>query len=369
MFSANPITPVSTQAQIQTPSQPHPLELNSLSTAPASRAPSVESTSTMESANDKNYMTDINQLGTSTTFFPRLDNVVVAVSSGALFNFSVDHEIQKTEGADAYAQYQMDNESNILEKGDAFNLVEKMYGINEKLEEINSDMRFDVVITSKNTPDACLRAIHSANHYKLPVCRTAFSGGATPYKYAKAFGATLYLTTNPDDAKAAIDAGVPAAHILPSKKGDEQQEQLRIAFDADAVIFSDASEQISMKKGLPDFYENEKNNAHIPMEKGPLYPFLHKLSQIKKEFPRGEAPIRIAVTTARGAPADERLIRTLRSWDIEVDELHLLGGKDKGPFLEAFEADIFFDDKYKNAEHGAKYVVSGHVNYGVSNEK
>ena len=202
----------------------------------------------------------------------------------------------------------------------------------------------------------------------MPIGRAAFTGGASPFRYAKAFGASLYLTTNPDDAKQALLQGVPAARILPSKQKETRSDQLRVAFDADAVIFSDASERIAMNGTLEDFQNHERDNVNIPLEKGPLYPLLYQLSQLQKAFPSDDCPIRIAITTARSAPANERLHNTLEAWNIEVDELHLLGGKDKGPFLEAFEADLFFDDKLKNTENGAKYVPSAHVHYGVSNE-
>lgn len=331
----------------------------------------VQTSETMRSANPHTLTSNIHQISDHSAFQPRVDNVVIAISSGALFDFTQDHQVAAEHGPAAYEKYQLEHETSVLDKGVAFDLAEKLYKINQKLADVNSPIRFDVVIISKNTPDACIRATHSAKHYNLPIRRAAFSNGASPFKYAKAFGACLYLTTNPDDARQGIAEGIPSAHMLPFKSKPDaapKQEQLRVAFDADAVIFSDASERISMKQGLQKFYDHEHSNAKVPLEKGPLWPLLSRLSELKKAFPRGEAPIRISITTARSAPADERLLRTLRSWGIDIDELHLLGGKDKGPFLEAFQADIFFDDKYKNAEHGAGYVASGHVNYGVSNE-
>ena len=245
--------------------------------------------------------------------------------------------------------------------------TQREYYLNEQLKAIGSDLRFDVVITSKNTPDACMRALKSAEHYNLPINRTAFTNGASPYQYTKAFGTSLFLTTNAQDAKEAVNEGVPAAQILPSNQ-KEQSSQLRVALDGDAVVFGDSSEKISFEKGLEGFYQHEQQNKNTPIEKGPLFPFLYRLSLLKKEFPKEKCPIRIAITTARAAPAAERLIKTLRNWGIEIDELHLLGGMNKGPFLEAFQADIFLDDNIKNAQQGSAHVVSGHVHFGINNQ-
>ncbi|MEC8011376.1 MAG: 5'-nucleotidase [Pseudomonadota bacterium] len=321
----------------------------------------------MRSANDHEFSPQPYSLDQRGAIVPRLDNTVVAVSSGAIFDFSNDHKIAIEHGSEAYDKYQIEHEDDILEKGEAFNLCEKMFAVNEQLKAIGSDLRFDVVITSKNTPDACMRALKSAEHYNLPINRTAFTNGASPYQYTKAFGTSLFLTTNAQDAKEAVNEGVPAAQILPSNQ-KEQSSQLRVALDGDAVVFGDSSEKISFEKGLEGFYQHEQQNKNTPIEKGPLFPFLYRLSLLKKEFPKEKCPIRIAITTARAAPAAERLIKTLRNWGIEIDELHLLGGMNKGPFLEAFQADIFLDDNIKNAQQGSAHVVSGHVHFGINNQ-
>ena len=333
---------------------------------PPTPLPLLKAANSLDSANDNTYLQSVEN--TKEVMTPRVDNIVLAISSGALFDFAKDHEIQQTQGEEAYSQYQIENESNILEKGVGFSLVEKLFNINEKLAKVNSNLKFDVVIASKNTPDACVRAMNSARHYGLPIIRSAFTGGELPFVYAKAFGATLYLTTNPTDAKKSVEAGIPAAQLIPSKVNSQEPDLLRIAFDADAVIFSDDSERISKNHGLNAFYDHERNNAQLPLLQGPLYPLLRQLSLVKKAFPKNEQPIRIAVTTARAAPAHERLVKTLRSWGIAIDELHLLGGKNKGPFLDAFKADLFLDDKLSNVEDGAENVVSGHVHFGVNNE-
>lgn len=327
----------------------------------------------MRSANEQEFTKEIQQLDKACAFVPRADNIVVAISSGALFDFSEDHDIRETQGVAAHNAFQLANKTKVLNKGDGFALVEKLYMINQKLADAGIPARFDVIITSKNKPTAGMRASHSINHYKLPIARKSFTSGASPFGYAKNHNASLYLTTNPSDAKQAIEANVPAVHILPSQQNAQDPDKLRVAFDADAVIFSDASERISMTQGLEAFCRHEKNNVDTPLEKGPLYPLLESLSKLKSAFIEAgvaeeDIPIRIAIVTARSAPSDERLQGTLLDWGIDVDELHVLGGVHKGPFLEEFKADLFLDDKYSNAENGSKHVVSGHVHYGVSNE-
>lgn len=294
----------------------------------------------------------------------KIDPLVIAISSRALFNLEDSHRVFEEEGLDAYQQYQISKEDQPLEQGDAFLLVQKLLGLNELLDE----SPVQVILLSRNSADTGLRVFNSIQHYGLDISRAAFSGGDSPYRYISAFNSHLFLSTDGADVRQALESGVAAATILPSEKSVTPNEKLKIAFDGDAVLFSDDSERIFKNKGLEAFTENEKEAANEPLSGGPFKPVLAALQQIQMAFPPGESPLRTCLVTARAAPAHERVVRTLRAWNIRIDESLFLGGLDKGEFLRAFDADVFFDDQEGHCESARNHVATGHVPHGVSNQ-
>lgn len=294
----------------------------------------------------------------------KIDPLVIAISSRALFNLEESHQVFEEEGLDAYQQYQISKEHQPLEQGDAFLLVQKLLGLNKLL----SESPVQVILLSRNSADTGLRIFNSIQHYGLDISRAAFSGGDSPYRYISAFNSHLFLSTDGADVRKALASGVAAATILPSEKSITSNEKLKIAFDGDAVLFSDDSEKIFKNKGLEAFAENEKEAANKPLSGGPFKPILAALQQIQMAFPPGESPLRTCLVTARAAPAHERVVRTLRAWNIRIDESLFLGGLDKGEFLNAFDADVFFDDQEGHCESARNYVATGHVPHGIANQ-
>lgn len=289
--------------------------------------------------------------------------LVVAISSRALFNLEDSHQVFINEGLEAFQKYQIEHEEDILEPGDAFPLVRKLLAINETLDKA----RVEVILLSRNSSDTGLRVFNSIEHYQLPITRAAFAGGASPHRYVSAFGAHLFLSTHQEDVRGALEAGFAAATILPGGAKARDDRELRIAFDGDAVLFSDESERIFQQGGLEAFAENEKRSAREPLSGGPFKGFLAALHQLQSEFPGDDCPIRTALVTARSAPAHERVVRTLRAWNVRIDESLFLGGLPKGEFLDRFGADVFFDDQRGHCESAAKHVAAGHVPHGVAN--
>ncbi|MCY1419011.1 5'-nucleotidase [compost metagenome] len=292
------------------------------------------------------------------------DKLVVAISSRALFDLSESHRVYLNEGVETYRQYQIDHEDEILLPGDAFLLVEKLLALNARL----GQDRVEVVLVSRNSADTGLRVFNSIQHHGLGISRAAFVGGRSPYPYLAAFGCHLFLSTDADDVRSALAAGFAAATILSGGARRADSDELRIAFDGDAVLFSDESERIYQSGGLEAFQARERESAREPLPGGPFKPFLAALNLLQKAFPDGTGPIRTALVTARSAPAHERVIRTLREWDIRLDESLFLGGLEKSAFLEAFAADVFFDDQVGHCEKAREFVATGHVPHGISNE-
>lgn len=291
--------------------------------------------------------------------------LVVAISSRALFDLDESHAIYENQGLEAYREYQIANEEKVLQPGDAFPLVKKLLGINDL---IPGEPKVEVILLSRNSSDTGLRVFNSIQHWQLPITRAAFSGGKSPYRYVASFGAQLFLSTNAEDVRNALDAGFAAASILPSNKSNTENDELKIAFDGDAVLFSDESERIFQDSGLKAFTENERKAAHKPLSGGPFKAFLEALHQLQSDFDEGQCPIRTALVTARSAPAHERVIRTLRAWNIRLDECLFLGGLDKAEFLRSFGADVFFDDQEGHCKSASKHVAAGHVLHGVAND-
>lgn len=294
------------------------------------------------------------------------NRLVVAISSRALFDLSESHALFEQTGLDAYRAYQIARENEPLAPGIAFPLVEKLLRLNQRSARTP---RVEVILLSRNSSDTGLRIFNSIERYGLEIVRAAFTNGAPTWPYVQPFGAQLFLSSNHDDVASALAAGVAAATILPSKAPTKASEQLRIAFDGDAVIFSDESEVVNQRDGITAFHQHEAQRAGEVLSAGPFHPFLQRLHQIQAAFPPELSPVRTALVTARSAPAHKRVILTLREWGVRIDEALFLGGRDTGPFLAAFAADIFFDDSQHHAADASRHVASGHVPHGVANRK
>ena len=293
--------------------------------------------------------------------------LIIGISSRALFNLDQSHEIYEKEGLESYRDYQIANEDVTLEPGEAFSLVKKILSINSLYKD---KQRIEVILLSRNTSDTGLRIRNSIEAHGLDISRAAFCGGESPHRYVRDFGVHLFLSSSFEDVKLAIESNVAAATIIP-RDGDNSrklnQGQLKIAFDGDAVIFSDDSEKVFHEDGLDAFIKNEVS-ATSPLKAGPFKSFLVELNKIQNDFDVNECPIRTALVTARSAPSDKRVIKTLREWGVRIDESLFLGGMSKQQFLKSFQADIFFDDQKKHIMDAVKTTASGHVPYGVTNK-
>ena len=291
--------------------------------------------------------------------------LVVAISSRALFDLEEGHRIFTEQGLEAYARYQIQHEDKVLQAGVAFPLVKKLLALNPG----GSRKRVEVILLSHNSADTGLRIFNSIQHHGLDISRAAFTNGASTWRYVEPFSADLFLSAEPADVVKALDAGYAAAAIVPTQAAEGGAGQLRIAFDGDAVLFSDEAERIYQEQGLQAFAASERAQARKPLSGGPFKNFLAALHRLQADYPADQSPIRTALVTARSAPAHERVIRTLRAWNIRIDEALFLGGLPKGQFLKTFGADIFFDDQKGHVEAAAGYVATGHVPHGVSNQR
>ena len=293
--------------------------------------------------------------------------LVVAITARALFHMEDSHALFEREGIQAFADFQRQREDDVLPPGIAFPLVRKLLALNQGA-TVDAP-RVEVILLSRNSSDTGLRVFNSIQQHGLDIRRATFTAGAPVWPYIKPFGAQLFLSANPDSVRNALEAGVAAATILPARAGVSRHDQLRIAFDGDAVIFGDESERVSREHGVEAFGRHERERAHEPLSGGPFRGFLSALHDLQAAYPPGDdAPIRTALVTARSAPAHERVIRTLREWGVRLDEALFLGGREKGPFLEAFGADIFFDDSPHNIDSARRHVAAGHVPHGVAND-
>ncbi len=288
--------------------------------------------------------------------------LVVAISSRALFDLTESHRIYTELGVEAYHRYQIEHEDELLAPGPAFSLVQKLLRLNRPHKQY-----VEVILLSRNSADTGLRVFNAIKHYGLDISRAAFTKGEPTSRYVPAFGAHLFLSADTDDVRRALDDGYAAATIFPSAFRNETDE-LRIAFDGDAVLFSDEAERVYQASGLAAFAQSETDAALTPLSGGPFKEFLAGLHRIQADFPEDQSPIRTALVTARSAPAHERVIRTLRAWNIRIDEALFLGGLPKGEFLRAFGADIFFDDQRTHVDSAQKYVAACHVPHGIANE-
>jgi len=290
--------------------------------------------------------------------------LVVAISSRALFDLDESHRVFESEGLAAYADYQLSHENDILQPGEAFQLVRKLLALND---DQVGHQGVEVILMSRNSADSGLRIFNSIEHHGLNIERAVFTNGESRFNYMKAIGTDLFLSGHSEDVRKTLQAGFASALILPGAKNRPDGDQLRIAFDGDAVLFSDEAEKFYQSEGLEAFSQREKQRADTPLPDGPFKPLMQALHNIQSAYPIEHNPIRTALVTARSAPAHKRVILTLRKWGVRIDEAMFLGGKSKGPFLAAFGADIFFDDQMIHCDSARQHVTTGHVPNGVRN--
>ncbi|MEL7647288.1 MAG: 5'-nucleotidase [Sedimentibacter sp.] len=290
------------------------------------------------------------------------DKLVVGISSRALFDLEEENTIYEREGLKAYSEYQIEHENEVLKPGTAFPLIKALH-------KLNADSRHltEIIVMSRNSADTSLRIFNSIEHYGLNISRAALSGGGQIAPYLNAFRTDLFLSANEEDVQEAINvniaAGIICSHTNLPLDPNKEIEQIRIAFDGDAVIFSDESERIYQEHGLKAFAEHEHKNAQKPLPEGPFAKLLKTLSIVQQQFPEETVPIRTALVTARNAPAHERVVRTLRAWNIRIDEAFFLGGIDKSEVLKAFGANIFFDDQTLHTDPASRLVPAARVPY------
>ncbi|MCM1143941.1 MAG: 5'-nucleotidase [Blautia sp.] len=290
--------------------------------------------------------------------------LVVGVSSRALFDLSDENQIFERDGVEAYCRYQVEHEDEILRPGPGFPLIKALLNLNNLP---GKEGCVEVIIMSRNSPDTSLRVFNAISHYGLNITRAVLASGASLAPYLEAFKTDLFLSAYEDDVQSAIDfniaAGIICSDGIHTYDCEHQIKQIRIAFDGDAVLFSDESEQIFKEQGLEAFEENERKNADNPLKAGPFAKFLKTLSKLQKDFTADEAPIRTALVTSRSAPAHERVIRTLRAWNVRIDEAFFLGGVQKKDILKAFGAHIFFDDQLVHTKNASEVVPAARVPY------
>jgi len=293
------------------------------------------------------------------------DRLVIALSSRALFDFEEENRVFEARDDHAYMQLQLERMEVPAPPGVAHALVRKLLAFNDA-----GHTRVEVVILSRNDPVSGLRVFRSCRHDGLPVERGVFTRGEPPWRYLQPLGAQLFLSANELDVRQALEAGIASARVLPhgARGTDAHPRELRIAFDGDAVLFSDEAERVYQREGLHAFHEHEAAQASTPLPPGPFKPLLLALQRLRRAAQPAGMGVRTALVTARSAPAHERAIRTLMDWHIEIDEAMFLGGLPKGEFLRAFEPDFFFDDQTRHIEGAAAWVPAGHVASGISNE-
>jgi 5'-nucleotidase len=289
--------------------------------------------------------------------------LVVAISSRALFDFEDENRVFERDGEDAYIALQFARLDVPAREGVAFPLVKKLLAFNTPKAQ-----RVEVVILSKNDPVSGLRVFRTGAMAGLQLERGVFTRGRSPYNYLDALKANLFLSANEADVMSALEAKCPAARVYPesAQAASRHAGEVRIAFDGDAVLFSDEAEAVYQRDGLEAFTRHEAAHALQPLPPGPFKPLLEALHRLQSEKSL-PMKLRTALVTARSAPAHERAVRTLMEWNIAVDEAMFLGGLDKGAFLKAFEPDFYFDDQRGHIDSARLHVAAGHVPFGVAN--
>ncbi|MFL6674156.1 MAG: 5'-nucleotidase [Massilia sp.] len=303
------------------------------------------------------------------------NKLVIGVASSALFDLSESHQVYLDSGADEYRKYQEQHIDAVLPKGVAFPFIRRFLNINKFFPR---QTPVEVVLFSRNSPETGLRVMRSIAQYGLDISRAAFTTGKSPYPYLPAFNTSLFLSANEEDVKNAIAVDYPAGLVLPSQIADDEEDaELRVAFDFDGVIADDESETVFKRNGLDEFHAHEILHAARPHQPGPLADMFQKLALMQRMEERAQRRdpayrkiVRIAIITARNAPSHERVVTTLKSWGVSADETFFLGGMDKARVLSVFKPHIFFDDQltHLKASPGGT-IPMVHVPFGIANRR
>jgi 5'-nucleotidase len=305
--------------------------------------------------------------------YPIDRKLVIGVASSALFDLAESDAVFRNEGEDKYRKYQRHHQKSVLGKGVAFPFIRRFLSLNLAFPD---QMPVEVVLLSHNDPDTGLRVLHSIKEHGLDITRAGFLSGKSPFEYIPAFNCALFLSANPVDVKNAIDAGHPAGTVLrTSIEDDAADTELRIAFDFDGVIADDQAEAVYQKhKDISEFQRSESEKVDVPHDPGPLQNLFKKLSffqklelKRKKDDDSYKRILRIAIVTARSAPAHERVVTTLREWGVSADETFFLGGIDKTRILKIMKPHIYFDDQMAHLGAAAEVLPSVHIPFGIVN--
>ncbi|XP_051527967.1 cytosolic 5'-nucleotidase 1A-like isoform X1 [Myxocyprinus asiaticus] len=309
-------------------------------------------------------------------FFPKPENAVtIAVSSRVLFRTEKEQKVYEQKGIEEYLRYQVEHENEPFAPGPAFPFVKALETVNNRLRELypDSEELFDIVLVTYNHAHVGVRLINTINYHNLFIERFCMTGGSSPIGYLKAWQTNLYLSADAEKVQEALAEGIAAATMFMAEKQTEVSEtQLRVAFDGDAVLFSDESERIFKAHGLDKFFEHERENENTLLDHGPLKSFLEVLGKLQKKFYakgyRMDCPIRTYLVTARSAASSGiRALKTLRAWGLETDEALFLAGAPKGPMLEKIRPHIYFDDQMFHVEGAAEMgAIAAHVPYGIA---
>jgi 5'-nucleotidase len=300
------------------------------------------------------------------------DKLVIAIASSALFDLRESHKIFEEQGVAEYRKYQRENEKVLLAPGVAFPLIKRLLALNDG---DDSEKVVEVILFSRNDPDTGLRVFNSIKEHGLDITRAVFVSGRDPIPYLPAFNAALFLSANETDVRNALMQNAPAGRVYPSTFVDDDEAELRVAFDFDGVITDDSAEAINQTQGLAEFLRHEQEKAGVPHALGPLYRFFSEMAKLQQRERKKQNDnanykprVRIAIVTARNAPAHERVVTSLRKWGIEVDEVFFLGGIAKANVLRVFRPHIFFDDQILHIEGAADVAPCAHVPFGIVNE-
>ena len=304
--------------------------------------------------------------------YPIEKKLVIAVSSSALFDMQDSDAVFRQEGEEAYRKYQRKHMDDPLKEGVAFPFIKRLLNLNASFPE---EQPVEVILFSKNSPETGLRAFRSIQHYNLNISRACFSSGKPNHQYLPAFNSTLFLTTNREDAREALANGITAGVVGKQEIQDSNEEGLCLAFDFDGVIADDSSEKVYEEQGLAAYQEYEKVHGAHPLKSGPIANLLKRISSFQKlertkqqEDPKYRRLLKTAIVTARNAPAHERVVFTLQSLEIEVDEVFFMGGVEKARLLNILKPHIFFDDQESHIKN-INNIAGVLIPFGVANAK
>ncbi len=273
--------------------------------------------------------------------------LVVGLVPRALFDLGAEDEVLRTGGPDALRRQRAEREEELLDPGRGLGLARALGHLDP-----GAARRVELVLLSRESADTSLRVVSSARRHELEIMRAVFTGGQPLDPYLAALRVDLFLCNDESEARAALDAGISAGVVCDGGElAREGESEIRVAFDGDAELFADDGE-------AGEAADPASRSAGRGAPPASFARLLGALAMFGSDG-RGRGPrLRTALVSSRTGAVQERMLRTLRRFGLQLDEAFFVGDLPKSEILAAFRPHVAFGEHPRAAARTLRPVAA-----------